>query len=191
MTFAWSPMVTQIELGQWMAEANYLSTHQLICLLLHHLFINRKQQGRVVKALTTTTMVDKMCAAYRLQLVETGVGFKYIAAEMIKGGVLLGLKKAVALASLATFRNGTHSGRLMLLEMLACERISINKLISNLTKEFGPHYYDRNDIHFPLEKRQALMEFLQKNPPPKLSNSALAEIKLTMELNSLHRTLHG
>jgi phosphomannomutase len=164
--------------GAMDGRGNYLSTHQLICLLLHHLFINRKQQGRVVKALTTTSMVDKMCAAYGLQLVETGVGFKYIAAEMIKGGVLLGAEESggIGFPGHIPERDGILAG-LMLLEMLACERISINKLISNLTKEFGPHYYDRNDIHFPLEKRQALMEFLQKHPPPKLSNSALAEIK--------------
>ena len=39
-------------------------------------------------------MVDKMCAAYGLELTETGVGFKYIAAEMIKGGVLLGAEES-------------------------------------------------------------------------------------------------
>src|SRR5208283_3804197 len=55
-----------------------LTTHQLICLILHHLVINRQGRGRVVKALTTTSMVDKMCAAWGLELVETGVGFKYV-----------------------------------------------------------------------------------------------------------------
>jgi phosphomannomutase len=53
-----------------------LSTHQIICLLLRHLFVNKGGKGRVVKALTTTSMVDKMCAAFGLELVETGVGFK-------------------------------------------------------------------------------------------------------------------
>src|SRR5450432_3233140 len=66
-------------------HGKYLSTHQLICLLLHHLIVNRHGKGRVVKALTTTAMVDKMCAFYGLPLVETGVGFKYICAEMLKG----------------------------------------------------------------------------------------------------------
>jgi phosphomannomutase len=164
--------------GAMDGRGNYLSTHQLICLLLQHLFINRKQKGRVVKALTTTSMVDKMCAAYGLELVETGVGFKYIAAEMIKGGVLLGAEESggIGFPGHIPERDGILAG-LMLLEMLACQRVSVNKLISNLTKEFGPHHYDRNDIHYPLEKRQALMEFLQKNPPAKLSGSPLAEIK--------------
>src|SRR6185436_13796008 len=45
-----------------------LTTHQIICLLLHHFVANRGGRGRVVKALTTTAMVDKMCAAYGLEL---------------------------------------------------------------------------------------------------------------------------
>ena len=39
-------------------------------------------------------MVDKMCAHYGLELVETGVGFKYICAEMLKGNVLLGFEES-------------------------------------------------------------------------------------------------
>ena len=75
-------------------HGNALTTHQVICLLLCHFIVNRKGRGRVVKALTTTSMVDKICAAYGLPLVETGVGFKYICAEMLKGGVLLGAEES-------------------------------------------------------------------------------------------------
>lgn len=157
---------------------NYLSTHQLICLLLHHLVVNRRGTGRVVKALTTTSMVDKMCAAYGLELVETGVGFKYIAAEMIKGGVLLGAEESggIGFPGHIPERDGIAAG-LMLLEVLATERVSVNKLIARLEKEFGPHRYGRIDTHFPLEKRGALMEFLQNNPPPTLLRSPLAAVK--------------
>jgi len=159
-------------------RGNYLSTHQLICLLLHHLVLNRKQHGRVVKALTTTSMVDKMCAAYGLELVETGVGFKYIAAEMIKGGVLLGAEESggIGFPGHIPERDGIAAG-LMLLELLAAEKVSINKLITTLVKRFGPHYYDRIDTHFPLEKRGALMEFLQKEPPAKLLGSPVVDMK--------------
>ena len=52
-----------------------LTTHQIICLLLHHAIVNRRQKGRVIKALTTTSMVDKICARHGLELVETGVGY--------------------------------------------------------------------------------------------------------------------
>jgi phosphomannomutase len=159
-------------------RGNYLTTHQIICLLLHHLVVNRKGRGRVVKALTTTSMVDKMCAAYGLPLVETGVGFKYICAEMLKGGVLLGAEESggIGFAGHIPERDGIAAG-LMLLEMLATERVSVNKLLANLEKQFGPHRYGRIDTHFPLEKRASLMEFLKNNPPDKLLRSPFADIK--------------
>ncbi|MBC8094840.1 MAG: phosphoglucomutase/phosphomannomutase family protein, partial [Akkermansiaceae bacterium] len=159
-------------------RGHYLSTHQIICLLLRHLTLQRHMKGRVVKALTTTSMVDKMCAAYGLELVETGVGFKYVCAEMIKGNVLLGAEESggIGFPGHIPERDGIAAG-LFLLEMLAMERVSVNKLAAILEKEFGPHCYGRIDTHFPLEKRGALMEFLKNNPPAKLLRSPMAEVK--------------
>jgi phosphomannomutase len=159
-------------------RGNYLTTHQLICLLLHHFIVNRQGKGRVVKALTTTSMVDAMCAAYGLELTETGVGFKYIAAEMIKGGVLLGAEESggIGFPNHIPERDGIAAG-LLLLELLATERVSVNKLIAGLVKQFGPHNYARLDTPFPLEKRAELMEFLRQNPPAQLLRSPLADMK--------------
>jgi phosphomannomutase len=177
-------------------RGNALTTHQIICLLLHHLIVNRRRSvgvpplggptqppeggtpNRVVKALTTTSMVDKMCAAYGLPLVETGVGFKYICAEMLKGGVLLGAEESggIGFPGHIPERDGIAAG-LMLLELFATEKVSVNKLLARLEKQFGPHRYGRIDTHYPLEKRASLMEFLQKNPPQKLLRSPLAGMK--------------
>lgn len=159
-------------------RGNYMTTHQIICLLLHHLVMNRGGRGRVVKALTTTSMVDKMCAAYRLPLLETGVGFKYVCAEMLKGGVLLGAEESggIGFPGHIPERDGIAAG-LMLLELLATERTPVNKILARLEKEFGPHRYGRIDTHYPLEKRAALMDFLKTNPPAKLLRSPMAEVK--------------
>jgi phosphomannomutase len=154
-----------------------LTTHNVICLLLHHYIVNRQRKGRVIKALTTTSMVDKMCAHYGLELVETGVGFKYICAEMLRGNVLLGFEESggIGFPELMPERDGIAAG-MMLLELLATERVSVNKLLAQLEKQFGPHHYARLDTHFPLEKRAALMEFCQKNPPAKLAGSPVERL---------------
>jgi phosphomannomutase len=73
-------------------------------------------------------------------------------------------------------RDGILAG-LMLLELLATERVTVNKLIAKLEKEYGPHRYSRLDTPFPLEKRAALMEFCQRNPPAKLLRSAVVDVK--------------
>ncbi len=164
--------------GAMDGSGNPLTTHQIICLLLHHFIVNRKAAGRVIKALTTTSMVDKMCAHYGLELVETGVGFKYICAEMLKGNVLLGFEESggIGFPDLMPERDGIASG-MMLLELLAAERVSVNQLLRRLEKQFGPHRYARLDTRFPLEKRAALMERCKTGPPSRLAGSPLAQIK--------------
>ena len=140
--------------------------------------LNRKGKGRIVKALTTTSMVDKICAKYGLPLLETGVGFKYICAEMAKGGVLLGFEESggIGFPGHIPERDGILAG-LVLLELLAVERQSVNRLLAKLEAEFGPHRYARIDAHFPLEKRPILMDYLKNNPPAKLLRSPVCDVK--------------
>jgi phosphomannomutase len=165
-------------IGGMDGRGNPLTTHHLICLLLEHFVKNRRASGKVVKALTTTSMVDKICAKHGLPLIETEVGFKYVCAEILKGGVMLGFEESggIACAGHVPERDGILSG-LLLLEMLAAEKTSINKLLARLEKEYGPHHYARLDTRFPLEKRTALMEFCKNNPPARLIRSPVREVK--------------
>jgi alpha-D-glucose phosphate-specific phosphoglucomutase len=159
-------------------RGNYLSAHQIICLLLFHLIHNRKMSGRVVKALTTSSMVDKLCDYYGMELVETGVGFKYICEEMLKGDVLLGAEESggIGFKGHIPERDGILAG-LMLLELLAVSQKSIRQLCAKLTRRFGPHCYGRIDTRYPLEKRGELMEFCRDSPPDKLNRSPIETIK--------------
>jgi len=163
--------------GGMTGRGGYISTHQIIALLLRHYVRNRHARGRVIKALTTTSMLDKMCAAYGLPLEEVPVGFKHICGEMVKGGVMLGGEESggIGFDGHIPERDGIAAG-LLLLEMLAMERQPVEKLIAGLQREFGPHHYGRNDLRFPLEKRTALMAFLATNPPAKLLRSPVVKV---------------
>ena len=164
--------------GGLMGNGAPLTTHQIICLLLRHYVKNRGMTGKVVKALTTTSMVDRMCAQLGLELIETGVGFKYIASEILKGGVLLGFEESggIGFPGHIPERDGIAAG-LVLLEMLAMERKPLKVLLRELEKDFGPHRYARIDTTFPLEKRSALMSFCSEHPPARLLKSKLATVK--------------
>ncbi len=154
-----------------------MTNQQVIALLLHHLVRNRGERGVVTKTYNTTAMVDKMCAAWNLPLTEVGIGFRFIAPELMKPGALYGAEESgsIGFVNHIPERDGLAAG-LFLLEMLAMQKISVNKIYAALEKEFGPHRYGRYDAHYPLEKRAALMESLQKNPPAKLLKSKLAKV---------------
>jgi phosphomannomutase len=165
-------------IGAMDGHGNPITNQQVIALLLHHLVRNRGGRGTVTKTFNTTAMVDKMCAAWNLPLTEVGIGFRFIAPELMKPGALFGAEESgsVGFANHIPERDGIAAG-LFLLEMLAMEKISVNKIWAKLEKEFGPHRYARFDAHYPLEKRAALMEFLKANPPKKLLRSPLAKIE--------------
>ena len=154
-----------------------LTNQQVIALLLHHLVRNRGGRGVVTKTFNTTAMVDKMCAAWNLPLTEVGIGFRFIAPELMKPGALFGAEESgsIGFANHIPERDGLAAG-LFLLEMLAMEKKSVNRLWAKLEKEFGPHRYARHDAHYPLEKRAALMASLQANPPRNLLRSKLARL---------------
>ncbi len=154
-----------------------MTNQQVIALLLHHLVRNRGGRGVVTKTFNTTAMVDKMCAAWNLPLTEVGIGFRFIAPELMKPGALFGAEESgsVGFANHIPERDGLAAG-LFLLEMLVMEKKSVNRIYANLEREFGPHRYARFDAHYPLEKRDELMKLLQANPPKKLLRSSLAKV---------------
>ena len=154
-----------------------MTNQQVIALLLHHLVRNHGGRGTVIKTFNTTAMVDKMCAAWNLPLTEVGIGFRFIAPELMKPGALFGAEESgsVGFANHIPERDGIAAG-LFLLEMLALEKISVNRIYARLEKEFGPHRYGRFDAHYPLEQRAALMSFLKTHPPKKLLRSPLAKV---------------
>jgi phosphomannomutase len=164
-------------IGGMDGRGNPLTNQQVIALLLHHLVWNRGGDGVVTKTYNTTAMVDKMCVAWDLQLTEVGIGFRFIAPELMRRGALFGAEESgsVGFAGHIPERDGLAAG-LFLLEMLAMEKVSVNKIWARLEKEFGPHHYGRFDAHFPLEKRPALMAWLVANPPAKLLNSKLVHV---------------
>ena len=154
-----------------------MTNQQVIALLLHHLVRNRGARGTVTKTYNTTAMVDKMCAAWNLPLTEVGIGFRFIAPELMKPGALFGAEESgsVGFANHVPERDGLAAG-LFLLEMLAMEKISVNRIYAKLEKEFGPHRYGRYDAHYPLEQRAALMESLKARPPKNLLLSPLVKV---------------
>ena len=89
-----------------------MTNQQVIALLLHHLVRNRGGRGVVTKTFNTTAMVDKMCAAWNLPLTEVGIGFRFIAPELMKPGALFGAEESgsVGFANHIPERDGLAAG---------------------------------------------------------------------------------
>ncbi len=67
-----------------MAQGEYVDVQRAIAYILYHLLKNRKWRGKAVRAVNVTSMFDRLCEHFGVEVVETSVGFKNIAGEMLK-----------------------------------------------------------------------------------------------------------
>ncbi len=71
-------------------QGRYISTNDLLCLVYWYLHEVKGQRGSVVRNLATTHLLDRLAARFGEQSYEVPVGFKHIAAAMVKHNALLG-----------------------------------------------------------------------------------------------------
>src|SRR5690606_14713788 len=71
-------------------KGRYVDTLRIFGLLTLYLLEVRGWRGPIVKSISTTAMVDKLAARYRLPVLETPVGFKYIGVKMVENDALIG-----------------------------------------------------------------------------------------------------
>ncbi|HEY3875271.1 MAG TPA: phosphoglucomutase/phosphomannomutase family protein [Candidatus Kapabacteria bacterium] len=142
----------------------FFSSQMILCLLLEYLVETRKKKGTVVISQSVTSMIDKMCEKYGLQVIRTPVGFKYITEYMLKGGVLIGGEESggIGIPSLhIPERDGLYNG-LLLCEICANQKKSLGQLVAQLEKEYGPRKYDRYDHHTTHEQKEAVLAKAKK-----------------------------
>ena len=71
-------------------NGNFVSSHHIFAILLKYLVKNNKLSGKVVKTVSTSSIIDRICSKYGLELLIRPIGFKYISEEILAGGVIMG-----------------------------------------------------------------------------------------------------
>lgn len=129
-------------------QGTFVTTHEVYALLLSHVVLNKKWTGKVVKSISTTMMINRLCAKYGLPLEVTPVGFKYISPAMKAPGVMVGGEESGGFGFPRHIpeRDGVFSD-LLLLELMAVTKKTLGKLVCQLQDEFGPCRYRRIDLH--------------------------------------------
>lgn len=159
-------------------RGQYVTSHKILALLIHHFVENRGERGPVGKTISGTFLVDRMCRAYHLPLRETPVGFKYLGELLLNDQYMLAGEESggMGFQNYLPERDGVLSG-LLLLEMMAMEKKSLSAILADITREFGVFQYDRVDQPFPLDRRERLLAGLVKKAPGRLDRVAVGEIK--------------
>ena len=152
-------------LGVVAEDGSFIDAHRVFVLLMKYLREDRKRRGAVAKTISLTTMVDDYCEKNGIRLLETPVGFKYIAKLMTEEKLLIGGEESGGLGTALHIpeRDGIFNG-LLLLEMMAKRGKGIGELSCELDDEFGPHRYRRIDQRMSPERKKAILKKAASGP---------------------------
>ena len=120
------------------SDGTYYNPNAVITLLLYHLHKTRGWKDAIVRTVATTHMIDALANKYGLEVVETPVGFKYIAEVMQEKDILIGGEESGGLTIHGHIpeKDGILACLLMA-EMVAMERKTIKEIMRSLCGEVG------------------------------------------------------
>jgi alpha-D-glucose phosphate-specific phosphoglucomutase len=125
-------------------------------LLAYYLLEVRGERGAIVKTISTTSMLDKLGKLYDIPVINTGVGFKFVAPAMVEHDALVGGEESggYAFRGHVPERDGILAN-LYLLDLMVRTGKKPTELLAALFAKVGAHYYDRIDIRTNNEMKAA------------------------------------
>ena len=140
---------------------NQLQVFALFCLYLLEV---RGERGPIVKTITTTSMLYRLGEIFNIPVYEVSVVFKYVAPIMVTKNALIGGEESggYGFRGHVPERDGILAG-LYFLDFMIKTGKTPSELLDYLYSKVGPHYYERVDIGFPAEKRQAINDRIRDN----------------------------
>lgn len=140
-------------------HGRFVNQLEVYALLALYFLEVRKERGAIVKTLSTTSMLEKLGKLYDVPVIQTGVGFKYVAPKMIETHAMLGGEESGGFA----FRGNVPErdgilGNLYMLDFMVKTGKTQSQLLKYLFSKVGPHYYDRIDTRCTPEQRDAVWE---------------------------------
>ena len=128
---------------------NFVDPHKIFCVLLSWaLKYHNDWPGAVTRAFNTTKMLDRICQKHGRELIEHGIGFKYICDLMLEREILMGGEESGGIGWQRHLpeRDGLLNS-LLLANVMAEEGKTLGQLVAGLQEEYGEHQYGRIDLH--------------------------------------------
>ncbi len=129
------------------SKGNFVNVQVLLPLLAIHMVKNKKAKGGLGKTVVGSNVIDDVALSLGIPCYETKVGFKYLSNLFKENLICVGGEEAggVGFEGYIPERDGSLAF-LMVLEMIAHQKQSFDKLLGQFYKKYGRWYYDRTAI---------------------------------------------
>jgi phosphomannomutase len=163
-------------------HGRFCSTQLLMPLFIDHLARARQLPGCVIKTVSGSDLMQLVAEGLGRTVLEKPVGFKYIAAEMLRGDVLVGGEESggVGFGMHLPERDAPFAA-LLLIEALVEGGVPLGERIDALQQRCGgAAAYDRLDLRLPdMECRRRLEATLAATPPREVAGSPVLDVITT------------
>jgi phosphomannomutase len=161
-------------------NGEFLNQLQVFALLCLYLLEVRGERGPIIKALTTTSMADRLGEIFGVPVHETAVGFKYISPLMRSENAIIGGEESggYGFRGHVLERDGILAS-LYFLDFMVKTGKNPSELLDYLYSRVGPHHYRRVDIKFPETDRQAIIGRVRDNPHPTIDGVKVLKLDTT------------
>ena len=164
-------------IGAMTAEGEFVDPHCIFALSLRYLVEKRGWRGDVVKTVSTTQMVNRLCEKYGLDCFETPVGFNHIGDLMMTRDVLIGGEESGGISIKGHIPEGDGIlMSLLLLEIVAESGQSLADNLKSLREELGHLHYERRDFQVEGRSKAELVEMLKSSAPDEVEGVPLQDI---------------
>jgi alpha-D-glucose phosphate-specific phosphoglucomutase len=161
-------------------RGQFLTQHQVFALLCLYLLEVRGERGAMIRTLTSTMMISRLGKLFDVPVYETPVGFKYVAPLMMEKNAVIGGEESggYGFRGHVPERDAILAG-LYFLDFMVKTGKTPSQLLDYLYSKVGPHYYDRNDYHISLAKRQTILHRLSSGSPDTIAGSKVTRVDTT------------
>ena len=137
-------------------HGNFVDAHKIFSVLLSWVLRRKGWPGAVTRAFNTTKMLDRICAKHGRELLEHGIGFKFVCDYMLEREILMGGEESggIGFQRHLPERDGLLNA-LLLANVMAEEGKTLGQLVADLQAEYGEHHYGRIDLHIPDDVKRA------------------------------------
>ena len=129
----------------------FVDPHKIYCVLLSWaLKYHNDWPGAVTRAFNTTRMLDRICKKHGRELIEHGIGFKFVCDYMLERDIVMGGEESggIGFQRHLPERDGLLNA-LLLANVMAMEGKPLGQLVADLQAEYGEHQYGRIDLTIP------------------------------------------
>ena len=159
------------------SKGNYISPNQVIYLLQYYLMKTRDWKGTVARTVATTFMVDRLAEKFGMEVIETPVGFKYIADAMINKGAFLGGEESggLSIKGHVPEKDGVLAC-LLIAEMVARFGKTPTEIMEDLKNEVGYLYSKRLDVKCSARAKEKVLNYLATYRPENVAGKKIVNV---------------